>query len=97
LFCFCRGKVSKEFAPAFAQHGKVIDNSSVWRMDPEIKLIVPEINAEVINSNDRIIANPNCSTIQLVMVLAPLHKKIFNKQGCFINLPVGKRKWYSGD
>ena len=69
------GKVSKEFAPAFAQHGKVIDNSSVWRMDPEIKLIVPEINAEVINSNDRIIANPNCSTIQLVMVLAPLHKK----------------------
>ena len=69
------GKVSKEFAPAFAQHGKVIDNSSEWRMDPEIKLIVPEINAEVINSNDRIIANPNCSTIQLVMVLAPLHKK----------------------
>ena len=69
------GKVSKEFAPAFAQYGKVIDNSSVWRMDPEIKLIIPEINAEVINSNDRIIANPNCSTIQLVMVLAPLHKK----------------------
>jgi len=69
------GKVSKEFAPAFAQYGKVIDNSSAWRMDPEIKLIVPEINAKVINSSDRIIANPNCSTIQLVMVLAPLHKK----------------------
>jgi len=69
------GTVSKEFAPAFAQYGIVIDNSSAWRMDPEIKLIVPEINAEVINSNDRIIANPNCSTIQLVMVLAPLHKK----------------------
>ena len=69
------GKVSKEFAPQFTQYGIVIDNSSAWRMDPEIKLIVPEINAEVINSNDRIIANPNCSTIQLVMVLAPLHKK----------------------
>jgi len=69
------GRVSKEFAPAFAQYGKVIDNSSVWRMDPEIKLIVPEINAKEINKNDRIIANPNCSTIQLVMVLAPLHKK----------------------
>ena len=69
------GRVSKEFAPAFAQNGKVIDNSSVWRMDPEIKLIVPEINAKAVNKNDRIIANPNCSTIQLVMVLAPLHKK----------------------
>ena len=69
------GKVSKEFAPAFAQFGKVIDNSSAWRMDPEIKLIVPEVNAGVLNNNDRIIANPNCSTIQLVMVLAPLHKK----------------------
>ena len=68
------GRVSKEFAPAFAQYGKVIDNSSAWRMDPEIKLIVPEINAKVVNKNDRIIANPNCSTIQLVMVLAPLHK-----------------------
>jgi len=76
LVLFSAGrKVSKEFAPAFAQYGIVIDNSSVWRMNPEIKLIVPEINAEVINSNDRIIANPNCSTIQLVMVLAPLHKK----------------------
>jgi len=69
------GRVSKEFTPAFAQYGKVIDNSSVWRMDPEIKLIVPEINAKTINKNDRIIANPNCSTIQLVVVLAPLHKK----------------------
>ena len=69
------GRISKEFAPAFAQYGKVIDNSSAWRMDPEIKLIVPEINAKTIKKNDRIIANPNCSTIQLVMVLAPLHKK----------------------
>ena len=69
------GRVSKDFAPAFAQYGKVIDNSSAWRMDPEIKLIVPEINAKDVNKNDRIIANPNCSTIQLVMVLAPLHKK----------------------
>lgn len=68
------GKVSKEFAPVFAQYGKVIDNSSAWRMDPEIKLVVPEINAGIINKNDRIIANPNCSTIQMVMVLAPLHR-----------------------
>jgi len=69
------GKVSKEFAPAFAQYGKVIDNSSAWRMYPEIKLIVPEINAKELKISDKIIANPNCSTIQLVMILAPLHKK----------------------
>lgn len=67
---------SLEWAPKFAAAGTtVIDNSSAWRMDPEIKLVVPEINASALNKTDKIIANPNCSTIQLVMVLAPLHKK----------------------
>lgn len=68
------GDVSLEFAPQFAAVGSyVIDNSSAWRMKPEIKLVVPEINANQIEREDRIIANPNCSTIQLVMVLKPLH------------------------
>jgi len=67
---------SLEWAPKFAASGTtVIDNSSAWRMDPDIKLIVPEINAPLLQASDKIIANPNCSTIQLVMVLAPLHKK----------------------
>lgn len=67
---------SLEWAPRFAAAGTtVIDNSSAWRMDPEIKLIVPEINASSLEVSDKIIANPNCSTIQLVMVLAPLHAK----------------------
>ena len=67
---------SLEWAPKFAASGTtVIDNSSAWRMDPDIKLIVPEINASLLQASDKIIANPNCSTIQLVMVLAPLHKK----------------------
>lgn len=67
---------SLEWAPRFAAAGTtVIDNSSAWRMDPEIKLVVPEINASTLGATDKIIANPNCSTIQLVMVLAPLHKK----------------------
>ncbi len=67
---------SMEWAPKFAAAGTyVIDNSSAWRMDPDKKLIVPEINAPVLGPADRIIANPNCSTIQLVMVLAPLHRK----------------------
>jgi aspartate-semialdehyde dehydrogenase len=67
---------SLEWAPRFAAAGTyVIDNSSAWRMDPDKKLIVPEINASVLGPEDRIIANPNCSTIQLVMVLAPLHMK----------------------
>jgi aspartate-semialdehyde dehydrogenase len=67
---------SLEWAPQFAASGTtVIDNSSAWRMDPGIKLIVPEINASLLQPSDKIIANPNCSTIQLVMVLAPLHKK----------------------
>jgi aspartate-semialdehyde dehydrogenase len=67
---------SKEWAPAFAKNGTVvIDNSSYWRMDKNIPLIVPEINNHVIKKGDRIIANPNCSTIQMVMALAPLHRK----------------------
>ncbi len=69
------GGTSTEWAPKFAEVGTVvIDNSSAWRMDPTKRLIVPEINANVIGTEDKIIANPNCSTIQLVMALAPLHK-----------------------
>lgn len=68
--------VSKEWAPLFARNNTVvIDNSSYWRMDNDVPLIVPEINSDVIKKGDRIIANPNCSTIQMVMALAPLHKK----------------------
>lgn len=67
---------SKEWAPAFAANGTVvIDNSSAWRMYQNVPLIVPEINSHVIKKGDRIIANPNCSTIQMVMALAPLHRK----------------------
>jgi aspartate-semialdehyde dehydrogenase len=67
---------SKEWAPAFAKNGTVvIDNSSYWRMDKNVPLVVPEINSHVIKKGDRIIANPNCSTIQMVMALAPLHRK----------------------
>jgi aspartate-semialdehyde dehydrogenase len=67
---------SKEWAPVFAKNGTVvIDNSSFWRMDKNVPLIVPEINSHVIKKGDRIIANPNCSTIQMVMALAPLHRK----------------------
>ena len=74
-------KISLEWAPKFAKKGTtVIDNSSVWRMDKEKKLIVPEINASVLTKDDKIIANPNCSTIQLVMALAPLHKKFVAKR-----------------
>lgn len=70
------GSTSLEWAPKFADAGiTVIDNSSAWRMDPEIKLIVPEVNGDVLTSADRIIANPNCSTIQMVVVLKPLHEK----------------------
>ncbi|NVK07579.1 MAG: aspartate-semialdehyde dehydrogenase [Tenacibaculum sp.] len=70
------GSTSIEWAPKFAAVGtKVIDNSSAWRMDPTKKLVVPEINGDVLTSEDKIIANPNCSTIQLVMALAPLHKE----------------------
>lgn len=70
------GDTSLEWAPKFAAAGTtVIDNSSAWRMDPTKKLIVPEINASELTKEDKIIANPNCSTIQMVLVLAPLHKK----------------------
>jgi aspartate-semialdehyde dehydrogenase len=70
------GETSLEWAPKFAEVGTVvIDNSSAWRMDPTKKLVVPEINGDQLTSQDLIIANPNCSTIQLVMVLAPLHKR----------------------
>ncbi|WP_445431872.1 aspartate-semialdehyde dehydrogenase [Chryseobacterium indoltheticum] len=70
------GDTSLEYAPKFAEAGiTVIDNSSAWRMDPTKKLVVPEINADVLTKEDKIIANPNCSTIQLVMVLSPLNKK----------------------
>ena len=69
------GETSLEWAPKFAAVGTtVIDNSSAWRMDTTKKLIVPEINGEILTSEDKIIANPNCSTIQLVLALSPLHK-----------------------
>ena len=75
---------SKEWAPAFAENGTVvIDNSSAWRMDKNVPLVVPEINSHAIKKGDRIIANPNCSTIQMVMALAPLHRKYKIKRlGC---------------
>jgi aspartate-semialdehyde dehydrogenase len=70
------GSTSLEWAPKFAEAGiTVIDNSSAWRMDVTKPLVVPEVNAQVLNSNDKIIANPNCSTIQMVVALQPLHKK----------------------
>ena len=70
------GNTSLQYAPLFAAAGTtVIDNSSAWRMNENNALVVPEINADVLTANDKIIANPNCSTIQLVMAIAPLHKK----------------------
>lgn len=70
------GSTSLEWAPLYANAGiTVIDNSSAWRMDPSKKLIVPEINANELSASDKIIANPNCSTIQMVVALNPLHKK----------------------
>ena len=70
------GTTSLEWAPQFAAAGiRVIDNSSAWRMDPSKKLVVPEVNASVLTANDFIIANPNCSTIQMVVALHPLHQK----------------------
>ena len=70
------GGTSLEWAPKFAEVGTtVIDNSSAWRMNPNNKLVVPEINAHVLTAEDKIIANPNCSTIQMVLVMNPLHKK----------------------
>lgn len=70
------GSTSLEFAPKFAEVGTtVIDNSSAWRMDETKRLVVPEVNAKVLTATDKIIANPNCSTIQMVVALAPLHAK----------------------
>jgi aspartate-semialdehyde dehydrogenase len=70
------GSTSLEWAPKFAAAGiTVIDNSSAWRMDPNKKLVVPELNADVLTKEDKIIANPNCSTIQMVVALNPLHKR----------------------
>lgn len=70
------GSTSLQWAPKFAEAGiTVVDNSSAWRMDPEKKLVVPEVNQDVLSANDKIIANPNCSTIQMVLVLKPLHEK----------------------
>ena len=75
------GSTSLEWAPKFAEAGiTVIDNSSAWRMDPTKPLVVPEINADVLTIKDKIIANPNCSTIQMVVALNPLHKKYFIKR-----------------
>lgn len=75
------GGPSKELAPRFAAVGcRVVDNSSCWRMDPDKKLVVPEINADVLTADDYIIANPNCSTIQMLLPLAPLHKKFTIKR-----------------
>ncbi len=69
------GETSLQWAPKFAEVGTfVIDNSSAWRMDPSKKLIVPEINGDLLTVDDKIIANPNCSTIQMMLALAPLHK-----------------------
>jgi aspartate-semialdehyde dehydrogenase len=75
------GDTSLEWAPNFAAAGTiVVDNSSAWRMHPDYKLIVPEINGDLLSSEDKIIANPNCSTIQLVLALKPLHEKYSAKR-----------------
>ncbi len=75
------GSTSLEWAPKFAEVGTtVIDNSSAWRMDPSKKLIVPEVNAHDLEENDKIIANPNCSTIQMVVALKPLHERFTIKR-----------------
>jgi aspartate-semialdehyde dehydrogenase len=70
------GSTSLALAPRFAEVGTtVVDNSSAWRMDPTKKLVVPEVNADVLTGDDKIIANPNCSTIQMVVALKPLHDR----------------------
>ncbi len=75
------GSTSLEWAPKFAAAGStVIDNSSAWRMDPDKKLVVPEVNAQALEESDKIIANPNCSTIQMVAALAPLHDQFTIKR-----------------
>ena len=76
------GDVSKKWAPEFANAGiTVIDNSSAWRMDPNCPLVVPEVNGDTIGPDDRIIANPNCTTMQLVMALKPLHDEFCIQRG----------------
>lgn len=76
------GTVSKEWAPKFSQVGTtVIDNSSAWRMEEGVKLVIPEVNGDVIEDSDMIIANPNCSTMQLLMVLKPLHNRFGIERG----------------
>ena len=88
------GDTSLEWAPKFAANGTtVIDNSSAWRMDASKKLVVPEINANLLNKDDKIIANPNCSTIQMVIALAPLHDKYKNKAPCNFNIPICFWNW----
>lgn len=75
VFLIAGGTVSLEWAPRFVERGCiVVDNSSAWRMEPNTKLVVPEINGHLLTPQDRLIANPNCSTVQLVMALAPLHR-----------------------
>ena len=83
------GETSLAWAPKFAAAGTtVIDNSSAWRMDETKKLVVPEINADILTKDDKIIPNANCSTIQLVMALAPLHKKYKIKRSYCFYLPI---------
>ncbi|MBQ1648063.1 MAG: aspartate-semialdehyde dehydrogenase, partial [Bacteroidales bacterium] len=75
------GGPSRDLAPKFAEVGcRVVDNSSYWRMDPTKKLVIPEINPDVLSPDDYIIANPNCSTIQMLLPLAPLHRKYIIKR-----------------
>ena len=81
VFMMCNNNISKQWGPKFAEQGTyVIDNSSAFRMNPNIPLVIPEINGDCINSSTKLIANPNCSTAQLVMVLHPLHKKYHIKR-----------------
>ena len=87
-------EISKTWAPKLADLGcKVIDNSSYWRMCSKHKLIIPEINGSVLEENDLIIANPNCSTIQLLMAIAPLHKKYIIKT-YFTIIYKNRTRWY---
>ena len=84
------GKLSKKWAPLFAKSGTtVIDNSSAWRMESDVKLIVPEINANLLNSSDKIIANPNCSTIQMVLALKGIQEKYGIKRLVICNVNFG--------
>ena len=87
------GDTSLEWAPQFAAAGiTVVDNSSAWRMDPTKKLVIPEINANTLTKEDKIIANPNCSTIQMLVTLAPLHKKIRDQTRRRFHVPIRDRE-----